>query len=500
MSFRTKIIIYINILILVFMTSLAAILVQLRSNEIRSAMEKGALTFAALTTSSLCEAYEDYYESGYFKFREYVLNLLELDRNLISVAIYTVECQKVFESGEYGGKGMGKIEANEAEAIEGRVRLIHSTFREAENGEYFDMVFPYLEPWGWHRYSVRYVFTKQYLKERLLLLRIVTFSVTFISVLLASFILNFITRIVTKPLEKLTDAAKEITDGNFDTEIEVDRRDEIGILAKTMKKMINRIKRDVELLESQKRTLSEANVELKRLNDLKSQFLASVSHELMTPLTSLKGYLEYIYQGKLGPLTPGQKSGLKVAKRNLGRLHNQMTNLLDFSSFESGKIELSTTPFHIKGVVKEVVANLDAKFIEKEIKFNENIPLNVPPIIADRERIVQVLENLLTNAVKFTPLGGTISVICNTLNDSKGKRIEVCVRDSGVGIPKGMKESIFERFFQVGPQSKHKGLGLGLSIVKSILDAHNEEITVESEKGKGSNFCFTLPVYGGNKK
>jgi signal transduction histidine kinase len=120
--------------------------------------------------------------------------------------------------------------------------------------------------------------------------------------------------------------------------------------------------------------------------------------------------------------------------------------------------------------------------------------------MADREKIVQVLENLLTNAVKFTPLGGTINVICNTLNGSKGKKIEVCVRDSGMGIPKGMKEKIFERFFQVGPQSKHKGLGLGLSIVKSILEAHNEGITVDSEKGKGSNFCFTLPVYGGNNK
>ncbi|TES92348.1 MAG: HAMP domain-containing histidine kinase [Candidatus Cloacimonadota bacterium] len=479
MRFRTKIILYINILLFVFMMSLAAILVHLRSKEIRSEIEKDAKTFASLTAGQLCEAYENYYESGYFKFKQLVLSLLDLDRELVRVAIYTADGEKVFDSEEFKGKGIEKI---------------------GGETKYYDMIFPYLEPQGWHRYSVQYFFTKEYLAKRLFVLRLVIFSVTFLSVLLTSFIFHFLIRAVTKPLVKLTDAAKEITKGNFDTKIELSGKDEIGILAKTLKEMMNRVKKDMETLEFQKRILSDANAELKRLNDLKSQFLASVSHELMTPLTSLKGYIEYIYQEKLGPLTPGQKRGLEVANRNLKRLKNQIKNLLDFSSFEAGKVELSLTPFHIKGIVKEVMTNLDARFNEKEIIYKEIIPLNLPPVIADRERIIQVLENLLTNAVKFTPPQGEISISCHNLNGSKRGKIEVCVEDSGTGIPKMMKKKIFDKFFQIDPKSKYKGVGLGLSIVKSILDAHKESIILKSEKGKGSNFCFTLPVYEGRSR
>jgi len=251
----------------------------------------------------------------------------------------------------------------------------------------------------------------------------------------------------------------------------------------------------MKVLESQKKILSEANVELERLNELKSQFLASVSHELKTPLTSLKGYIDYIAQGKLGPLTDAQEKGLDVAKRNLNRLHKQILNLIDFSSFESGKIEVSPTPFHIDGIVREAVTNLDAKLTEKSIVYEENIPSDIPPVIADRVKILQVLENLIINAVKFTPSGGKISISCRNMDGTQKGKIRICVGDSGIGISEDKQKKIFEKFFQVKPKEKHKGLGLGLAISKSILDAHNETITVNSKKGKGSNFCFTLPIY-----
>ncbi|MCK4575445.1 HAMP domain-containing histidine kinase [candidate division WOR-3 bacterium] len=500
MSFRTKIIININILLFVFMMSLAAILVHMRSREMKSNMEKDALTFATLTAGPLCETYENYYESGYFKFRQLVVNLLALDTELIRVAIYTFDGKKVFDSDEFKGKGVEEITGEEKQAINERVKQISPTFSNAENQKYYDVIYPYLEPWGWHRYSVRYYFTKQFAEKRLFILRLVTFSVTIVAILLTSLISHIHTRTVMKPLMKLTDAAKEITAGNFDAEIETNRVDEIGILAKALKEMINRVKKDMDILESQKRILSEANIELERLNDLKSQFIASVSHELKTPLTSLKGYIDYLYQEKLGTLSNGQRRGLEVVKRNLQRLNNQIMNLIDFSSFESGKIELSLTPFHIQGVINEVITNLNAKFSEKEIVYEENIPSDILPVFADRERIIQVLENLITNAVKFTSPGGKISIDCHNLDRLKSRKIEVCVKDSGIGIPESTKEKIFEKFVQIDPKSKYKGLGIGLSIVKSILDAHDEKINVVSKEGEGSNFCFTLPVYGGGNK
>lgn len=498
MTFRTKIILNINILLFVFMMSLAWILVHLRARELRANIEKNAKIVASLTVGSLCEAYDSYYETGYYKFRQRVLSLLSIDRELERVAIFTVEGKKVFDSDEFKGKGVEPLGKEEKEELDERIKRMNPSFSYGGRA-YYDVVFPYLEPWGWHRYSVRYYFTTAYLEKRLSVLRFVIFSVTFVAVLLASIISHFQAQAVTKPLDKLTEAAKEITAGNFNAEIELAREDEIGILANALQEMVHRVKQDVAMLEKQKQSLSEANIELRKLNELKSQFLASVSHELMTPLTSLKGYIDYLYQEKLGPLNEGQKRGLEVATRNLERLNKQILNLIDFSSFESGKFELALTPFHIKGAVQEAVTNLDAKLTEKEIKFEELIPESIPPVIADRERIIQILENLITNAVKFTHPGGSISIDCVKLNGSETGKIEVCVADSGVGISHGMKKKVFDKFFQIDPKGEYKGLGLGLSIVKSIVDAHHERITVESKKGKGSRFCFTLPIYGGTE-
>jgi len=493
MTFRKSMVIHTSGLLFVFMMCLASLLVYLRAREIRASMEKDALTFATLTAGPLCEAYENYYESGYFKFRELVLNLLMLDRNLIGVQIYTVNNKKLFDSAELEGKGTEEVKKNGA--FYKRLKDICPTLSNSKDGEYYDMVFPYLEPWGWHRYSVRYLFTKKYLKQRLRFLFTATISLSFFSIIFASFISFLHTRATVRPLEKLTDAARKMSKGNFDTRIESRGRDEISILAEAFNEMSDQVKIDLKMLKSQKKILSDANVELKRLNELKSQFLASVSHELKTPLTSLKGYIDYIAQGKLGPLTDAQEKGLDVAKRNLNRLHKQILNLIDFSSFESGKIEVSPTPFHIDGIVREAVTNLDAKLTEKSIVYEENIPSDIPPVIADRVKILQVLENLIINAVKFTPSGGKISISCRNMDGTQKGKIRICVGDSGIGISEDKQKKIFEKFFQVKPKEKHKGLGLGLAISKSILDAHNETITVNSKKGKGSNFCFTLPIY-----
>ncbi len=496
MSFRTKIVLHISILTFVFMMSLAVVLAHMREREIISSMEKDAITFGALTVAPLCEAYENYYESGYFKFRQLVLSLLSLYCELERVQIFAVDGRKIFDSEEFKGKGVKSDEGNN-KSINARAQRVNYSFDRTGNSEYLDMVYPYLEPWGWHRYSVRYFVSKGYLKRRLSILRRVIFSVTFISIVLGSAVSFLFTKVLTKPLVSLTSSAREISEGNYNAAIDVGSEDEIGILAKVLKEMEHTIRKDMNILKSQKLVLSKANLELKKLSDLKSQFLASISHELMTPLTSVKGYIEYIFSEKLGALTERQKNGLLVAKRNLARLEKQIMDLLDFSSFEAGKMEISLTPFHIMGAIREAAANLGLKFREKDIEYEEIISSTIPPVIADRAKIVQVLENLLTNAIKFAPVGSKISVECYSLNGTKKPKIEVCVKDSGPGIPAAVRRKIFDKFFQIAPNSKYKGIGLGLSIVKAILDAHKEKITLKSGKSKGSNFCFTLPVYEG---
>lgn len=500
MSFRTKVLLHTNITIFFFMIGLASLLLHLRTREVEETIERDAKTFATLTVGPICEAYDNYYKSGYVKFRELIISLLSLNKKLDNISIYSVEGKELFNSDELKRRKTTTLNGVQKESNIERIKKISSTFTQTADGKYYDLIFPYIEPWGWHRYSVRFLVSKECLAHDILVLRLVVFSLTFLAVVLASLSSHFIVRAMTFPLEHLTATAKTIAEGNLDVTFDVKSHDEIGTLAKTLQGMVTRIKRDMISLKKQKDILTQKNKELERLSNLKTQFLANITHELVTPLTSVKGYIEYIYQGKMGPLSPTQKKGLEVARKNINRLHRQITDLLDFASLESGKVKISLSPFHIKKLIKDVITSLSTSFRDKNISYEEKIPDSIPPVIADKEKITQVFENLLTNAVKYTPSGGKITISCYNLDGAPKGKVKICVADTGIGIPEEVQKNIFDDFYHFDPRHKYKGIGLGLSIVKSILDAHKEEIEIKSERNKGSIFCFTLPVYIGGSK
>jgi len=229
----------------------------------------------------------------------------------------------------------------------------------------------------------------------------------------------------------------------------------------------------------------------KELERMKSNFLSVVSHELKTPLHSIKGFVNIILMGKTGEITETQADFLSTARDQATHLQNLINDLLEFSRLESGQVQLRLTEVSLVDVTNMVVDQLKPLADQGRVRLENHVGPDLASIHADRMRIEQVLTNLVQNAIKFTPAEGVVTVDATDL----GEEIQVTVSDTGIGIPADQLKRIFDRFYQVegGATRHYRGTGLGLTICKHIVEYHRGRIWVESEEGKGSTFFFVLP-------
>jgi PAS domain S-box-containing protein len=237
----------------------------------------------------------------------------------------------------------------------------------------------------------------------------------------------------------------------------------------------------------------------KQIEEIKSQFVSLVTHELRTPVVAIQKSLELIDSGVTGPVNDDQKRFLDISKLNLARLNSLINDLLDMSKLEAGKLILFPSSFDIRGIIKEVKTSLLSWIRDKEITVCEDLPQARVQVNADKDRMIQVMVNLVGNALKFTPKKGSISISLKSL-DRKEKIceepcVEIAVSDSGIGIDPKDSKRIFNKFEQVSLVSPvgTGGTGLGLSIAKEIINLHGGDIWVESQVGHGSTFTFVIP-------
>jgi signal transduction histidine kinase len=247
-------------------------------------------------------------------------------------------------------------------------------------------------------------------------------------------------------------------------------------------------------VEDRTRFLREANERLLEADRRKDNFLANVSHELRSPLVTMLGYTDLLLAEKMGAMNDRQRQCLQVARSSGKRLRAFIEELLDFSRFELTRESMTFQPFSIGDAIEQALADLQPKFLERRLNVRLRVPGGTPPVLGDRERILQVLTNLLSNAERHCRDGGKIVISAQP----QPGFVLVSVNDNGTGIPAAHVAKIFDRLYQVGDvrdaRSREQGLGLGLNIVKSIVEAHGGEISVESVVGKGSTFSFTLPL------
>ena len=237
--------------------------------------------------------------------------------------------------------------------------------------------------------------------------------------------------------------------------------------------------------------LAYANEELIRLNKMKSDFVSAVSHELRTPLTSIKGYTTLVGAGKLGPVTREQVERLGKINRHTDFLTNLISDLLDIARIESGRVGMNIQSVELPRVIETVVDLITPQLREKDLHLKVRIPSPLPPLQADENQLQRVLINLLSNAIRFTPEKGAISIEAA----SQDSCLQISVSDTGLGMSREDLSHLFSEFFRADNAVNHerRGTGLGLVLVKRIIEAHGGEIRVNSELGKGSTFIFTLP-------
>ncbi|MBK6880245.1 MAG: HAMP domain-containing histidine kinase [Elusimicrobia bacterium] len=301
----------------------------------------------------------------------------------------------------------------------------------------------------------------------------IVFLVAAVGLVLAIFAAVGMSAQLTEPIARLAEGAKSLGDGNLDTRIEIERKDEFGFLADEFNIMAEK---------------------LKELDHLKDEFVSSVSHELRSPLAAIAGYVELLTRKPLEQILPEKRTkAFGIIQESTARLTGFINDILDLAKIKAGRVEIRKTPFQSPKALEEILGLFQPLFEKKRLTGRLEAPGDLPVIPADEEKIKQVITNLVSNAYKFTPEGGTITLRAKDAPDA----VIIAVEDTGIGIPKEHVGQLFERFKQVpGTRERFggpKGTGLGLAISKGIVLGHGGKIWVESELGRGSVFSFSLP-------
>ncbi len=234
--------------------------------------------------------------------------------------------------------------------------------------------------------------------------------------------------------------------------------------------------------------LADANEELQHISRVKDDFVAMVNHELRTPLTAMKQAIGLFLNGTLGPLTLEQREFMTVMARNLNRLTELITNLLDLSKIQAGKLALRIGPCRVEEIVDETLRVHQPLIGRRTI--HVEMPPDLPPMLADRDRMIQVIGNLVSNAVKFTPEGGTITVGAQVSDD----RMTIRIEDTGIGIAPEKKERLFQRFERLDADPSRPGTGLGLAICRELLELQQGSIHADSKPTGGTVFACEVPL------
>jgi signal transduction histidine kinase len=284
---------------------------------------------------------------------------------------------------------------------------------------------------------------------------------------IALLVARWLARGMTQPLRDMAKAARRMERGDYGQRVVTSSRDEVGQLAVAFNRMSS---------------------ELENLERLRRDLVANVSHELKTPISALRAHLENLLDG-VESADPQTLQVMLAQSERLGRLVDQ---LLELSRLESGDVPLDRRAVPLPPLVARVLSEIRVTSSRRDVELSEEVDEDLPPVFADAERVHQVLFNLLDNAVRFTPAGGSVSISAARRNGA----VEVTVSDTGPGISAEHLPRVFDRFYRVDPARSRDegGTGIGLAIARSVVEAHGGRIWAASEPGRGSAFTFELPA------
>lgn len=307
--------------------------------------------------------------------------------------------------------------------------------------------------------------------------------------------------LIIEPLHHLKETTDRVAAGDLQARAHLRTGDELEEFADALNHMIENVQHTHQALaelnrnlDAQLDALGRANLELHEMNQLRTEFLASMSHELRSPLHSVLGFAQVLLEEHYGPLNPRQRRYLKNILSSGRDLLDLINNLLDMSRLEAGRMQKNLDQVSLAELVNSVVAKLEPLRGEG-LTVSVEVPEGLPPVVIDPRKTARILSNLLSNAYKFTPDGGRVRVQAAVQDD----RVVLTVSDTGIGIPESELPKVFDKFRQVEPGKARQleGSGLGLAIVRELTRFLGGEVTVRSRPGEGSTFTVTLPVGSG---
>jgi signal transduction histidine kinase len=347
------------------------------------------------------------------------------------------------------------------------------------NTEYMDVAVPVLNDAGSTAYVVYVLDNKQDVHELNQELITIILEAVIIGVAIAAVLSFIISKPLLQPIIGMTKAAEAMAGGDFSRKIDVDSDDEIGILAQTFNDMAQRLMTTLE--------------EIKKSETLRREFVANVSHELRTPLTSIRSYAETLTDYHDIPKEM-ENDFLHVILNESDRMTKIVQDLLELSRYDAGSSKLTVDTLSLEQSIRDVTDAIALEAKKHRHTVNVKLNKNLPHIKGDKARLEQVFLNILSNAVKYTPDGGTIDI-------TSGRRegaVWIRIKDNGIGIPKEDLLRIFDRFYRVDKARSRQsgGTGLGLSIAREIVVRHGGNIIIDSVPGEGTAVTVTLPIEG----
>jgi signal transduction histidine kinase len=460
----------------------AAWLVLSARQRLRERLETSAALFASLATGPLCSAYDAYFESGYFKFRQVERDLLAAAPDVTRVEIADVEGRVLFDSGRLDERASvarpsGRLEPERLEAAR---RLEPTTLRgRDEGGDTLEIVSPWVEDWGRHRLSVVYHVSYAKLNAGYRRYARATLALTAASILVAALAGLGLASRLTRPLAGLTEGAREIAEGRFARRLDVRTGDELQTVAEAFNEMALR-------LEATRAERERLIAELERRNAELERFTYTVSHDLRSPLVTVRGFVDLLEKDVAVGRPERVAADLGRIRAATATMETLLRELLELSRV--GRVMNPPERVPLDDLARQATALLRERLRAAGIRVD--IQPGLPVVHGDRGRLLEVLQNLIENAVKFR--SGQAEPVVEVGSRPGPDGPVVYVRDNGIGIDPRYHERVFGLFERLDPRVE--GTGVGLALVKRIVEVHGGRVWVESEgAGKGSAFCFTLP-------
>jgi signal transduction histidine kinase len=493
---QTRIARHIAFAVVVSLVLSALVLVVFRHQAVRRNMERSASTYAALISKPLADSVGFFMSGDQSVVGQQVAELWELNQDVKRLEVASVRGRLVLraEGGDVrfysdGVDAPEIVDPHLLRAISG-LEVTAERVVQLDGTRAYRVVVPVVLRWGTHNYSFigtfSYANVDRQLRSSLWLSALMLAAglglTQWVSVTLAGGI--------TRDVDRLREGVQRIQQGHLAERVSVSSRDEIEEFAEAFNLMAD------ELLATIRR-LRQANRELETLDQTKADLVANVSHELKTPLTALRGYLELMSEGGLGGIADEAQRAVMVCRKNVQRLSLRVEELVQLSRLDRfTALDATREEVDIGSLLEGVFDTFKPRFEDRKMDCVLRVEPDLPLLKVNIEQVERVFLNVFDNAVKFTPEGGTVLATAERSTREDRAGVLIRVTDNGVGIPPSELDRVFDRFYQVDPSSRRRfgGMGLGLSLVRSIVEAHFGAVWAESGEQDGSTIFVWLPM------